>query len=125
MNSISVETSDGRTAFEPGEEISVDLNWDFDQPPEAIELRLVWNSSGKGTTDVEVAQTERIDEPLGRNSRRITLTLPASPYSFSGKLVSIIWALEAVALPRETSSRFEIVIAPNRAEVQVPLAEPE
>lgn len=125
MNSISVETSDGRTAFEPAEEISVDVGWDFDEAPEAIELRLVWNTSGKGTTDVEVAGAERIEEPLGRNSRRLAVVLPRSPYSFSGKLVSIVWALEAVALPQKTSSRFEIIVAPNKAEVVVSLTEPE
>lgn len=124
MNSINVATADGRTAFEPGEEISVDLNWDLEEAPEAIELRLVWNTAGKGTTDVEVVRTERIDEPMGRNSRRMTLKLPRSPYSFSGKLVSIVWAIEAVALPEESSSRFEIVIAPHATEVELPLTEP-
>lgn len=117
MSSISVETVDGRTTFEPGEEIAVDVHWDFEQAPDALELRLVWNTSGKGTTDVQVASAERIHEPSASERRRLTLQLPHSPYSFSGKLVSIIWALEAVALPKEDSTRLEIVIGPNGEEV--------
>ena len=118
MSTLSVATTDGRTEFLPGEEVEVDLAWEFDEAPEAVELRLVWNTAGKGTTDVRVVQTERFDEPSPRDRRRKTLTLPRSPYSFSGKLVSIVWALELVALPSEDSERLEIVIGPDAQEVQ-------
>lgn len=119
MSSLSVATTDGRTAFRPGDEIEVDLQWDFDEPPRAIELRLVWNTAGKGTTDVRVVQTERIDEPSASDRRRMTLVLPRAPYSFSGKLVAIVWALELVALPQEDSTRLELVIGPNSEEVRL------
>lgn len=119
MSSISVETVDGRTAFEPGEEIDVDVAWSLDEAPAALELRVVWNTAGKGTSDVRVACAERIHEPSASEQRRLTLQLPRSPYSFSGKLVSILWALEAVALPTEESTRLEIVIAPAGEEVRL------
>jgi hypothetical protein len=125
MSSISVATSDGRAAFQPGEEISVDLDWDLDEAPEAIELRLVWNTAGKGTTDLEVVRTQRIEAPPARDHHRLSLILPRSPYSFSGKLVSVVWALEAVALPQETSARMEIVIAPRATEVALRPTEPD
>ena len=118
MSTLSVATVDGRTEFHPGEEIDVDVSWEFEEPPEAIELRLVWNTAGKGTTDLRVVQTERFDEPPLSDRRRKTLTLPRSPYSFSGKLVSVIWALELVALPKEDSERLEITIGPNAQEVR-------
>lgn len=119
MSSISIETADGRTAFEPGEEVDVDVAWDLEQVPVALELRLVWNTAGKGTTDLRVARAERIHDPSASEQRRLTMPLPRSPYSFSGKLVSIVWALEAVALPNEESSRLEIVIAPAGEEVRL------
>lgn len=119
MSTLSVETADRRTAFQPGDEIDVDLQWDLDEPPQAIELRLVWNTSGKGTTEVRTVRTERIEEPSASDHVRKTLTLPIAPYSFSGKLVSIVWALELVALPQEESARLEIVIAPGSEEVRL------
>jgi hypothetical protein len=119
MSTLSVETTDGRTAFEPGEEIEVELQWELEEAPQAIELRLVWNTSGKGTTDVEVARAEQIEEPSATGRVRKTLQLPRSPYSFSGKLVAIIWALELVALPKEESTRLEITIGPGGEEVRL------
>lgn len=114
---LSLSTVDGRTAFFPGERIDVDLNWNLDEPPEALELRLVWNTAGKGTTDLEVVYTERIDHPLAIDSHRVSLTLPLAPFSFSGRLVSLIWALELIALPSEESARLEITIGPGAQEV--------
>lgn len=125
MSTLSIETTDGRTAFEPGEEVELDLHWELEEAPETLELRLVWNTSGKGTTDIEIARTEPIEEPSASGRIRKTIRLPRSPYSFSGKLVAIIWALELVALPKEESTRLEIVIGPGNAEVRFgdPLAE--
>ncbi len=40
---------------------------------------------------------------------------PRSPYSFSGKLISLIWALELVALPGREAARTEITLAPPDA----------
>jgi hypothetical protein len=125
MSSLHIDTAEQRTAFEPGAEIEVYLEWDLDEPAEAVELRLVWNTSGKGTTDIAVADTVRFDAPSQRESRQATLTLPTSPYSFSGTLVSLIWALELVALPGGESARQEITIGPGGEEVVITAAEGE
>lgn len=117
MSSMHIDTTGQQTAFEPGAEIEVYLEWDLDEPAEAVELRLVWNTSGKGTTDLAVAEAVRFDAPSQRESRQATLTLPVSPYSFSGTLVSLIWALELVALPKGESARQEITIGPGGEEV--------
>jgi len=120
---LSVETTDGRTGFEPGDETEVELQWELDEPAKAVELRVVWNTAGKGTTDVQVVKVERIEDPSLSERRRMKLTLPRSPYSYSGRLVSIVWALELVALPKEESARLEIVIGPGEREVSLVEAE--
>lgn len=119
MSTLNVETTGGHTEFQPGDDIEVELQWELDEPAQAIELRLVWNTAGKGTTDVQVVRVERIEEPSVSDRRRMTLQAPRSPYSFSGKLVSIVWALELVALPKEESARLEIVIGPAGKEVRI------
>jgi hypothetical protein len=119
MSRLGIETADGRSVFEPGAEIDVFLEWDLEDEPEAVELRLVWNTAGKGETDLEVARSERFEWPARNGSRRTTITLPRNPYSFSGKLISLIWALELVAFPGEVSTRKEITIAPGGREVLI------
>lgn len=117
MSRLNIETPGGRIAFDPGAEIDVYLEWELDDEPEAVELRLVWNTSGKGDTDLDVVQTEHFDWPSRSETRRTTITLPRQPYSFSGKLISLIWALELIALPSDESTRLEFTIAPGGREV--------
>lgn len=117
MNSLAIQTCDGRTTFTPAESIAVDVQWELADEPETLELRLVWNTSGKGDADIGVEHTVSLDAPGLSGSRRLDVELPAAPYSFSGKLVSLIWALELVAKPSEESCRTEITIAPGQREV--------
>lgn len=117
MNRLSIKLADGRTAFEPAETIAVEAEWELDAEPEAFELRVVWNTSGKGDTDIGIEKTIPIDSPGLAESRRLDVQLPPAPYSFSGKYVSLIWALELVAQPSDESARTEITIAPGRREV--------
>jgi hypothetical protein len=120
MTTLTLETADGRTAFEPGETIDATVGWSLVERPAAVELRLVWNTRGKGDTDVAVVQTERFDNPPSYESRRCTLELPEAPYSFSGKLISLLWGLELVVLPSNESRRLDITIGPDAREVVLP-----
>jgi hypothetical protein len=117
MNELRIDTR--YDAFYPGSDAQATCSWQLDQEPQAIELRLVWNTSGKGDRDLKVAQTVRIDSPGAVGRQEITLRLPWGPYSFSGKLISLIWALELVAFPSEDSVRKEILIGPNAEETLI------
>ncbi len=119
MNPLQIDLSGGQTAFEPGDEVEMTLSWELDEAPESIELRLVWSTSGKGTTDLEVVMTVPFEFPYSSETRRTSLVLPASPYSFSGKLITLQWAFELIAFPSEDSTRQEIVLAPTGSEVRL------
>jgi hypothetical protein len=120
MGTMKVESRDGRAAFVPGEAIAGTASWSFDAQPDAVELRLIWYTQGKGTQDVGVVETVPYG-PVAREDRReFKLHLPASPYSFSGKLISLLWALELVAQPSGESARFEFVLGPGGKEVVLP-----
>ena len=118
MSQLAIRLND-RTAFEPGETISVDIEWSLSSPVEAIELRAVWNTVGKGTKDVGIEELLTIDSPNLQESRRVNVALPVAPYSFSGTLISLVWALELVVQPSDAACRQEITIAPEGLEVEL------
>lgn len=117
MNNFHIKFPHNVTGFDPGAEISVHVAWNFPSPPQAIEARLVWNTAGKGDQDLKVVKTIHIENPAASDEREIVLELPWGPYSFSGKLISLIWAIELVALPENISLRREITVAPQGREV--------
>jgi len=122
MNELKIELRPARTNFAPGEELAGMASWILDQTPRAMEQRLFWFTKGAGNEDVGVVETVRFDHPAAQESRPFRLRLPESPYSFSGKLITLAWALELVAEPSQTVARADIVVAPNGREVQLQAA---
>lgn len=122
---IGIETDEGRTAFRPGERIEGSLSWSLDEPAKAIELRLFWHTSGKGDRDVTVVDRLRLGNPPPSESRRpFRFQLPADPWSFSGSLITLAWALEAVVLPSNESVLLDLVVSPTAGEIRLPRIEP-
>ncbi|MCA9080441.1 MAG: hypothetical protein KDA58_07770 [Planctomycetaceae bacterium] len=116
MSEMSI-TLPQQGALEPGSEIDVDVQWDLDRPTNRLELRLVWNTTGKGDRDLKVAKTMHIHDPELKGNERLTFILPWGPYSFSGKLISLVWAFELVDVSSDASIREEFVLAPGGREV--------
>ena len=117
MSELDIQTTDGKTAYRPGEEIAGQFAWSLDGETKAIELRLFWYTEGKGTQDVEIVDTKRIENPQRRDETEFTFPSPGSPYSFSGRLVSVVWALELVAEPYGDSTRLELTFSPTGKEI--------
>jgi hypothetical protein len=119
MSYVEIKTRDDKTDFLPGEELAGEVSWQLDSAPQEVELRLFWRTEGKGTRDVEVVETIGFNATGRQDRRSFSFQLPDSPYSFSGKLVSIVWALELVISPTGETERLEIMISPTRAEISV------
>lgn len=109
---ISITLDEQRSAFEPGDPVPATIEWSLDEEPAAIEVRLVWNTSGRAAEHVQVAETDRIQGPGKSGRRKVEVRAPEGPYSFDGQLVSLTWAIEAVA-GEQADARKEIVIAPR------------
>ena len=104
-------------AFEPGERVSGTIRWDHSQKPaDLLRLSLLWHTAGKGDEAAETVSQIEVRSPPPVGSDRFAFDLPAYPWSFSGKLVSLIWAVEASLEPKGDLEREEIVIAPGRTE---------
>lgn len=117
MQELEIQLADQDRSCEPGATLRVPISWRFDEQQTGLELRVVWSTVGKGTQDLGIVYTESIEQPGIQDSRVVTLELPRAPYSFSGKLISVVWAMELVAFPSNASTRQEIVIAPQGREV--------
>jgi hypothetical protein len=117
MSGLRIDLASGRKAFKPGEPLSGRASWRIDQQPISAELRLFWYTSGKGTQDVGVATTMTFDGPRMQDQRDFTLPLPREPYSFSGTLISLIWAIELIVEPGGHVERCELVLSGTGEEI--------
>ena len=106
----------GATSFVSGETIRGTARWSLDGTEEWVEIRLFWYTEGKGTQDVDTVETLRIDAPDVSGSTAFTFTAPSAPYSFSGHLISLIWAIEVVT-SSGSSERVELRISPDGDEI--------
>jgi hypothetical protein len=126
MSALTIHLNGDQLAYLPGEIIRGEIAWQFDHAPHALELRLLWLTRGKGEPDVQGVERRQFDPAGPRGKASFEWTLPNGPYSFSGQLVSVVWALELVALPGETEcQRLEIVLSPTGRPIELhPLVAP-
>ena len=119
MSELRIETVDDRRWFLPGETVAGRAVWTLVDPPETVDLRLFWYTSGKGTEDVEIVGEVDRDHPGRQGELRFEFRLPLGPYSFSGSLITLQWALELVVQPGGDTERMDLVIAPTAGEVRL------
>lgn len=128
-----LEIAGGRHVFAPGDEVTGTATWHLAEPPASVEVRLYWQTQGKGDQDVDVVARET----AGGDSREgsfhnlgsdgalpFRFRLPEGPYSFSGKLISLLWGVELVAEPGGALGHVEIVVSPIGAEIRIGKPEP-
>lgn len=110
---IELRIEGNARSFHPGDDIRGTVSWNEPEALESVTVTLLYFTSGKGTQDVVNVRSEDF-ESVGRSgSRNFSFRLPDQPYSFSGKLISLSWAVEAVADPSEETARQEFVVSPT------------
>jgi hypothetical protein len=117
-DSLRIILDDKRTTFRAGEDIRGRAEWSLDAPAKSVAVHLCWFTRGKGTTDTEVVQ-QRTFEPAPTGQGTFSFRAPDQPYSFSGQLISLIWAVELVVDPGDHCERVELIIGPDAAEIEL------
>ena len=117
MEKLSIILEQDKAAFAPRETIRGTVRWSLDAGIRHLELSLFWYTTGKGTRDVGVIETRKFDEPGAVGWKDFSFTLPDGPYSFSGKLISLLWALELTGFPGSETVRHEITLSPTGKEI--------
>lgn len=115
MSPLTIDIEQRQTAFLPGQTLSGTARWNLSKPPKKAAIRLLWFTQGRGTEDAGVVEATDFDLPQLTDERQFEFCLPAGPYSFSGTLISLTWALE-LEVGRECE-RMEIVVSPTGEEI--------
>lgn len=115
---LEIQATRSRHNFEPGEQVELEVRWDLAKAPDQLELRVLCNTVGKGDTDLQLAELWKLAHPAAHGRERITITLPHAPYSYSGKLISFVWAFELLAPPLKETNRLEFILAPQGQELR-------
>lgn len=109
---LQIELADHRDVFRPCETVRGTFSWSLPDRPAELELRLFWYTEGKGTQDVTIVKTRRIESPPMAGRETFAFELPQGPYTMHGKLISILWALELVAGRTKEVARTALVLSP-------------
>ena len=123
MSVLQIELEGGRTAWRPGEKLRGTASWLLAESVDSVEVRLIWFTRGKGTQDVSVIDQRAFRMPALDGRDHFSFELPAGPYSFSGRLISLTWALELVTPKGRESERVEFVLSPFESEIVLGSAE--
>ncbi len=113
MNQLEITLQQNAACFAPRAAVAGTVRWQSRSRPRRIEVALRWRTSGKGTPDTGVAESLTINDPATSGSRDFSLVLPEGPYSFSGRLVSLTWAVEATSFPGKETAHREIIVSPT------------
>ena len=106
--------------YEPGQTISGYVRFtNITANADSLEVRLIWYTSGKGDRDCEIIASTATEKPNTNGEVQFSFPTPFRPYSFSGQLVSLTWAIEAIVFPGLESQQQEVVISANGKEVML------
>jgi hypothetical protein len=112
---LAIAPTSGDASRTPRSVLELRARWSLPSAPRSLQARLFWFTRGKGTEDVGIVATEEVPAAGADGEHRLRFTLPEAPYSFSGRLISLVWAVELVA--DETAARWEFVLAPDGREI--------
>lgn len=113
---IKIELAKHEASFVPAENIVGTVTWS-EAEGTSFEARLIWYTVGKGDLDFGLVASHQVSDfqPSGRE--HFSFVAPTRPQSFSGKHISLQWAIEAIIFPDQTSERINLTISKNGAEI--------
>ncbi len=108
---VSIQLDKENAQYVPGEILTGTVSWTREIPPRRVVLQLFWYTEGKGKQDVGLVEEQALSARDSIHTEPFQFTLPESPYSFSGKLIALKWALECT-VDRKDIDRVEILVSP-------------
>jgi len=118
-DAVHLDLHDDQKTFRPGDPVEGVISWSVEQAPKSAEVILFWFTEGKGTRDTSIVDRMIVNQPEPADSRIFSLRLPDHPYSFSGTLISLQWAIEAIIEPGHHVQRRVLVVSPTMQEIDL------
>jgi len=115
MSALNIEIANDQKGFVPGQVLSGAVYWGNQRSTRNAALRLLWYTEGKGTEDVGLVESIDFENAQPTDRYAFEFTMPIGPHSFSGRLISLSWALE-LQVGKEWV-RKEIVLSPTGREI--------
>ncbi|MBN2845751.1 MAG: hypothetical protein JXQ25_07190 [Deltaproteobacteria bacterium] len=119
MSDMNISVAGERREWFPGETMEGVASWDMGMPVKSMELRLFWYTRGKGTEDIKIVEIIQFENPQSKDSREFQINLPFEPYSFSGKLITLKWALELVPDSSSKAERYKFSLSQTGQPVKI------
>lgn len=119
MIDIKISTERNDLIFLPLETISGQASWSITGEPKKAEIRLFWYTQGKGDIDIQIIEKIELNQINRCDKTSFSFKLPNEPYSFNGKLISLIWAIEIVFFPSKESFKIDFVVSPIGQEINL------
>ena len=107
-------------AILPGQTITGSARWSNVAKIKSAAVRLFHTTSGIGTPDTVVVAEVPFVNPLADDQRSFSFSLPPSPPSFSGKLITLTWGVELVIHPGGLGRAIEFTVGPEGREIRLP-----
>lgn len=114
---IEITLDENKHNYKPGELVRGTVEWRFERNLKALEIRLIWKTTGKGDSDMGMVDSIVVEVPPGYKKMPFELRMPSGPYSFSGKLISIMWLLEVVTDPTTERVTRSLAMSPTGSEI--------
>ena len=114
-----------KTHYRPEELLRGEILWALDEAPGEIQLSLGWWTEGRGSKDAKIETTREWPTRDNAGRQSFELSLPKTPYSFQGQLITLKWALELRTKEGGHHYSLELTISPSEAPVDLPLVEDE
>ena len=115
MSLLNIQLANPDRCYAPGEAVAGRVDWKaLPADSDSIEIRLIWFTRGKGTRDFEVVESMTVDTPTTAGETGFQFIAPRYPNSISGKLISVVWAVEVIVFPGHEAENHELIISPTR-----------
>ena len=116
MNHFRIELA--KKYFAPEETIKFVVSWDLTNVMDLnFEIHFFWHTEGRGNEDLEIFESIPFLAPIAIGKKNFQMKAPNQPFSFSGKLISLVWKIEVVSPSTNLSTSEVIQISPTERSI--------
>ncbi len=108
MNSITLESS----TLHPGGTLRGTVSWGIPHPPRKLEVRVFWYNGEPGSGEARTIGSLELGEAQ-EGSRGFDFALPELPWSVTGQVVKVGWAIELVEKKSGSLALADFTMSPD------------